>query len=68
MGIWYVANSDCYYVYTHPHERASLTYVRCPVAFTDRKPGLIRIISARKANTREETHCQEAVADELGKN
>jgi uncharacterized protein len=38
------------------------------VAFTERKPGLIRIISARKANRREEKHYQEAVADELGKN
>ena len=38
------------------------------VAFTERKPGAIRIISARKANTREEKHYQEAVADELGKN
>jgi len=38
------------------------------IAFTERKPGLIRIISARKANRREETYYQEAVADELGKN
>ena len=38
------------------------------VAFTEREPNLIRIISARKANTREETSYQEAVADELGKN
>lgn len=37
-------------------------------AFTERKPGAIRIISARKANRREETHYQEAVEDELGKN
>ncbi|MDO9117132.1 MAG: BrnT family toxin [Nitrospira sp.] len=38
------------------------------VAFAERKPGLIRIISARKANKREEKHYQEAVANELGKN
>jgi len=38
------------------------------VAFTERAPNSIRIISARKANTREEAHYQEAVADELGKN
>lgn len=38
------------------------------VAFTERAPNLIRIISARKANTREEASYQEAVADELGKN
>ncbi|MEO8327811.1 MAG: BrnT family toxin [Nitrospirota bacterium] len=38
------------------------------VAFTERKPNLIRIISARKANKREEAYYQEAVADELGKN
>ena len=38
------------------------------VAFTEREPNSIRIISARKANTREEAHYQEAVADELGKN
>jgi hypothetical protein len=38
------------------------------VAFTERKPHTIRIISARKANTREETYYQEAIADELGKN
>jgi uncharacterized DUF497 family protein len=38
------------------------------VAFTERKPNSIRIISARKANTREEAHYQEAVANELGKN
>ena len=38
------------------------------VAFTEREPSSIRIISARKANTREEAHYQEAVADELGKN
>ena len=38
------------------------------VAFTERTPSLIRIISARKANTREEASYQEAVADELGKN
>ena len=38
------------------------------VAFTERGPNSIRIISARKANTREEASYQEAVADELGKN
>jgi uncharacterized protein len=38
------------------------------VAFTEREPNSIRIISARKANTREEAYYQEAVADELGKN
>src|SRR3990167_8312351 len=34
------------------------------VAFTERKSDTIRIISARKANKREEKHYQEAVADE----
>ncbi len=38
------------------------------VAFTERQPNVIRIISARKANAREETYYQEALADELGKN
>ena len=38
------------------------------VAFTEREPNSIRIISTRKANTREEAYYQEAVADELGKN
>ena len=38
------------------------------VAFTEREPNSIRMISARKANTREEAYYQEAVADELGKN
>jgi len=38
------------------------------IAFTEREPNSIRIISARKANKREETHYQEAIADELGKN
>ena len=38
------------------------------VAFTEREPNSIRIISARKANTREEAYYQEAVANELGKN
>ena len=38
------------------------------VAFTEREPKSIRIISARKANTREEAHYQKSVADELGKN
>ena len=38
------------------------------VAFTEREPNSIHIISARKANTREEAYCQEAVANELGKN
>jgi len=38
------------------------------VVFTEREPTTIRIISARKANTREETYYQEAIADELGKN
>jgi uncharacterized DUF497 family protein len=38
------------------------------VAFTERAANSIRIISARKANKREETYYQEAIADELGKN
>jgi len=38
------------------------------VAFTERDPNSIRIISARKANTREEAYYQETIADELGKN
>lgn len=38
------------------------------IAFTDREPNSIRIISARKANKREETYYQEAIADKLGKN
>jgi uncharacterized protein len=38
------------------------------VAFTERAPNLIRIISARKANQREETYYKETIADELGKN
>ena len=38
------------------------------IAFTERESNSIRIISARKANTREEAHYQEAIADELGKN
>lgn len=38
------------------------------VVFTQRDPATIRIISARKANTREETYYHEAIADELGKN
>lgn len=38
------------------------------VAFTEREPHSIRIISARKANTREKASYQEAVADKLGKN
>ena len=38
------------------------------VAFTEREPISIRIISARKSNKREEAYYQEAVADELGKN
>ena len=38
------------------------------VAFTEREPELIRIISARKANQREETYYQETIANELGKN
>jgi uncharacterized DUF497 family protein len=38
------------------------------VAFTEREPASIRIISARKANKREKVHYQEAIADELGKN
>ncbi len=37
------------------------------VVFTERAK-VIRIISARKANKREETYYQEAVADELGRN
>ena len=38
------------------------------VAFTERKPNLIRIILTRKANKREEAFYQKAVPDELGKN
>lgn len=38
------------------------------IAFTEREPNLIRIISARKANNREEAQYQKAIADELGKN
>ena len=38
------------------------------VAFTERTPNFIRIISARKANKREEAYYQETIADELGKN
>ncbi|MFO0697836.1 MAG: BrnT family toxin [Nitrospira sp.] len=38
------------------------------VAFTERNPDVIRIISARKANRREKAHYQEAIANELGKN
>lgn len=38
------------------------------VAFTEREPNSNRIISARKANTREEAYYQDAIADELGKN
>ena len=38
------------------------------VTFTEREPNSIRIISARKANTREEAYYQEAIANELGKN
>lgn len=38
------------------------------IAFTEREPDMIRIISARKANQREETYYQETLADELGKN
>lgn len=38
------------------------------VAFAEREPDLIRIISARKANKREEAYYHEAIADELGKN
>lgn len=38
------------------------------IAFTEREPNVIRIISARKANTREKVYYQEAIADELGKN
>ncbi|NGZ98811.1 MAG: hypothetical protein CV089_22315 [Nitrospira sp. WS110] len=38
------------------------------IAFTEREPDVIRIISARKANTREKTYYQEAIADELVKN
>jgi uncharacterized protein len=38
------------------------------VAFTERTPNLIRIISPRKANKREEAYYQETIADELGKN
>lgn len=38
------------------------------VVFTEREPGTIRVISARKANRREKACYQEALAHELGKN
>jgi uncharacterized protein len=38
------------------------------VALTEREPNLIRIISARKANSREQAHYKKTIADELGKN
>ena len=38
------------------------------VAFTEREPHSIRIISAQKANTRKEAYYQEAITDEVGKN
>jgi uncharacterized DUF497 family protein len=38
------------------------------VAFTERESDTIRIISARKANSREKTFYQETLAHELGKN
>jgi uncharacterized protein len=38
------------------------------VTFTEREPNIIRIISARKANKREETYYKEAIEDELGRN
>lgn len=38
------------------------------VAFTERRPDTVRIISARKANHREENYFQETLAGELGKN
>lgn len=42
--------------------------VHTPVVIVGRKSNSIRIVSARKANTLEEAHYQEAIADELGKN
>ncbi len=38
------------------------------VVFTEREPGTIRIISARKANRREKDYFEKAVADQLGEN
>jgi uncharacterized DUF497 family protein len=38
------------------------------VAYTKRSPDTIRIISLRKANSREKTLFQETLKDELGKN
>jgi uncharacterized DUF497 family protein len=38
------------------------------VVFTEREPGAIRIISARKANRREKVSFEETLADQLGKN
>jgi len=38
------------------------------VVFTEREPGTIRIISARKANHREKVHFKESLEDQLGKN
>lgn len=38
------------------------------VAFTKREPDTIRVISARKANRREESYFKETLESELGKN
>lgn len=38
------------------------------VAFTERELHSIRIISARKANSREQAHYNKTITDELGKN
>lgn len=38
------------------------------LAFTKRGPDTIRVISARKANKREETYFKETLENELGKN
>jgi hypothetical protein len=38
------------------------------MVFIEREPGIIRIISARKANRREKIYFEETLADQLGKN
>ena len=38
------------------------------LAFTKREPDTIRVISARKANRREESYVKETLESELGKN
>ena len=38
------------------------------MVFIEREPGVIRIISVRKANRREKIYLEETLADQLGKN